>query len=110
MVAYDKNYFGAYLAKTGLGAAGNLRQVSPGLHAADYSAPILIIHGEKDRRVPVAQSRDLVKRLREAGKVEGRDFVYVELPRETHNLLLESSRLQVLQEVKKFLDRYNPAT
>jgi dipeptidyl aminopeptidase/acylaminoacyl peptidase len=58
----------------------------------------------------VRQSRDLVRRLKDAGKVEGRDFVYVELPRETHNLLLESSRLRVLQEMKKFLDRYNPAT
>jgi dipeptidyl aminopeptidase/acylaminoacyl peptidase len=110
MVAYDKDYFGTYLAKTGLGAAGNLRRVSPSLHAEEYSTPILIIHGEKDRRVPVAQSRNLVRRLKSAGKVEGRDFVYVELPRETHNLLLESSRLRVLQEVKKFLDRYNPVT
>lgn len=110
MVAYDKDYLGAYAAKTALGAAGKLRAVSPGLHPEQYSTPILIIHGEKDQRVPVAQSRDLVRRLKAAGKVEGRDFVYVELERETHNLLLESSRLRVLQEVKKFLDRYNPAT
>ena len=110
MVNYDKDYLGEYGAKTALGAAGKLRAVSPGLHPEQYSAPILIIHGEKDQRVPVSQSRDLVKRLKGAGKVEGRDFVYVELPRETHNLLLESSRLKVLQEVKKFLDRYNPAT
>ena len=110
MVAYDKDYLGAYIAKVALGAAGQLRTISPGLHPEDYSAPILIIHGEKDERVPVAQSRDLVRRLKAAGKVEGRDFRYVELERETHNLLLESSRLRVLQEVKKFLDRYNPAT
>ncbi|HYG47910.1 MAG TPA: alpha/beta fold hydrolase [Allosphingosinicella sp.] len=109
MVDYDKDYLGTYAARTALGAAGKLRAVSPGLHAREFSAPILIIHGEKDRRVPVRQSRDLVGRLKAAGKVEGRDFVYVELPRETHNLLLESSRLRVLQEVKKFLDRHNPA-
>jgi len=110
MVAYDKDYLGTYGAKTALGAAGRLRAVSPGLHPEDYSTPILIIHGEKDKRVPVRQSRDLVRRLKDAGKVEGRDFVYVEIPRETHNLLLESSRLKVLEEVKKFLDRNNPAT
>jgi dipeptidyl aminopeptidase/acylaminoacyl peptidase len=83
--------------------------VSPGLHAAQYSTPILIIHGEKDQRVPVAQSRTLVQRLKAAGKVEGRDFEYLELPRETHNLLLESSRLKVLETVKQFLDKHNPA-
>lgn len=110
MVSYDKNYLGEYAARTGLGSAGQLRKVSPGLHPEDYSTPILIIHGEKDKRVPVRQSRDLARRLREAGKVEGRDFVYIELPRETHNLLLEASRLRVLQEVKAFLDKHNPAT
>lgn len=110
MVEYDKDYLGTYAAKTALGAAGKLRAVSPGLFPKQYSAPILIIHGEKDRRVPVRQSRDLVGRLKAAGKVEGRDFVYVELPRETHDLLLESSRLRVLREAKAFLDRHNPAS
>ena len=60
-------------------------------------------------RVPVAQSRDLVDRLRRAGKVEGRDFVYVEQPRNTHNLPLEADRLQFLEEVQRFLARHNPA-
>jgi dipeptidyl aminopeptidase/acylaminoacyl peptidase len=109
MVTYDKGYLGEYGAKTGLGAAGKLEAVSPGLHPKDYSTPILIIHGEHDQRVPVSQSRNLVSRLRSAGKVEGRDFEYVEIPRETHNLLLESSRMKVLEAVKAFLDKHNPA-
>jgi len=109
MVLYDRDYLGAYTAKIALGSAGKLEEISPGLHPRDYSSPILIIHGEKDKRVPVSQSRNLVNRLKSAGKVEGRDFVYVELPRETHNLLLEQSRLRVLEEVKRFLDEHNPA-
>lgn len=109
MVAYDRDYLGPYGAKTALGAAGKLVDVSPARHAAKFSAPILIIHGEKDQRVPVAQSRGLVSRLKSAGKAEGRDFSYVEIPRETHNLLLESSRQRVLTEVKAFLDKHNPA-
>ena len=60
-------------------------------------------------RVPPAQSRDLVARLKKAGKVEGRDFVYVEQPLNTHNLLREPDRVQVLQEVSKFLKQHNPA-
>lgn len=109
MVAYDRDYLGRYGAKTALGSAGKLVEVSPSRHAKTYSAPILLIHGEKDQRVPVSQSRDLVSRLKAAGKTEGRDFVYLEIPRETHNLLLESSRLRVLNEVKAFLDKHNPA-
>lgn len=110
MVRYDKNYLGRYSAKTGLGSAGtNLADVSPGLHPEKYSIPILIIHGARDKRVPVAQSRNLVAGLKKAGKTEGKDFIYVEQPLNTHNLLREADRVQVLQEVKKFLDRNNPA-
>lgn len=109
MVAYDKGYLGAYGAKQGLGAAGDLKAVSPSLHAADYSAPILIVHGAKDQRVPVAQSRNLVSRLRAAGKKEGKDFVYIEQPLNTHNLLREEDRIQFLREAEKFLATHNPA-
>jgi dipeptidyl aminopeptidase/acylaminoacyl peptidase len=110
MVTYDKDYLGEYGAKMANGAAApNLIEASPALHPEQFSAPILIIHGEHDQRVPVSQARNLVSKLRSAGKVEGRDFEYVEIPRETHNLLLESSRLKVLEAVKAFLDKHNPA-
>lgn len=109
MVRYDKNYLGTVRAKQALGSAGDLTDVSPGLHPKDYSIPLLIVHGAKDIRVPVSQSRDLVARLKAAGKVEGRDFVYVEQPLNTHNLLREEDRVQLLQEVKKFLAKHNPA-
>jgi dipeptidyl aminopeptidase/acylaminoacyl peptidase len=108
MVAYDKEYLGPYGAKF-IGAAGKLDEVSPGRHADRYSIPILIVHGAKDTRVPVSQSRNLVARLKKAGKIEGRDFVYIEQPRNTHHLPLEADRVQFLEEVKKFLDKNNPA-
>lgn len=109
MVAYDRNYLGEHGSKYLGAAASQLADVSPARHAARYSIPILIVHGAKDQRVPVAQSRELVKRLKAAGKVEGRDFVYVEQPRNTHHLPLEADRVQLLEEMKKFLDRHNPA-
>lgn len=109
MVLYDKGYLGQYGAKTGLGAAGDLRMISPSLHAGEFSTPILIVHGARDQRVPVSQSRDLVGRLRAAGKREGIDFVYIEQPLNTHNLLREEDRIQFLREAKKFLDQHNPA-
>lgn len=109
MVRYDVNYLGTVRAKQALGSAGDLVEVSPGLHPKDYAIPLLLIHGAKDIRVPVSQSRDLVARLKSVGKVEGRDFVYVEQPLNTHNLLREEDRVQLLQEVKKFLAQHNPA-
>lgn len=110
MKAYDKNYFGKFSSKMGMGSASaNLVDASPGLHPEKYSIPILIIQGARDVRVPPAQSRDLVARLKRVGKVEGTDFVYVEQPLNTHNLLREPDRIQVLSETLKFLKTHNPA-
>lgn len=110
MQRYDRDYLGAYGAKTYMGSAGiDPVDVSPGLHPEQYSIPILIIQGAKDQRVPPSQSRDLVARLKKAGKIEGKDFVYLEQPLNTHNLLREADRMQVLTETIKFLQQHNPA-
>lgn len=109
MVAYDRDYLGRYGSKYIGSAASQLADVSPARHASEFSAPIMIVHGAKDQRVPVDQSRNLVKRLRSAGKVEGRDFIYIEQPRNTHHLPLEEDRIQLLEEMKKFLAQHNPA-
>ena len=109
MVAYDREYLGRYGAQFIGSAASKLSDISPSRQAKSFSIPVMIVHGAKDDRVPVAQSRNLVKRLKAAGKVEGRDFVYVEQPRNTHHLPLEEDRVQLLEEMKKFLDKHNPA-
>lgn len=109
MVRYDRSYLGRYGSTFIGGAATDLRNVSPAYYAGQYSAPILIVHGARDMRVPVQQSRDLVRRLRAAGKREGRDFVYLEQPRNTHYLPLEEDRIGFLEAVEHFLAAHNPA-
>ena len=109
MVRYDRSYLGRYGSSFIGGASTDLRNVSPAYYAAQYAAPILIVHGARDMRVPVQQSRDLVRRLRAAGKREGRDYVYLEQRRNTHNLPLEEDRIQFLETVQRFLAQHNPA-
>lgn len=109
MVAYDKNYLGEYGSKYIGEAAKDLIAVSPARNAAQFSIPTLIVHGKKDDRVPVAQSRKLVSRLKAAGKVEGRDFEYLEQPENTHHFPHEKDMVQFLERVKSFLDKHNPA-
>ncbi|WP_166041137.1 prolyl oligopeptidase family serine peptidase [Sphingosinicella sp. YJ22] len=109
MVAYDRDYLGRHGSQYLGSAASRLAEVSPARFPQQYSIPILIVHGARDERVPVAQSRDLVARLRNAGKVEGRDFVYLEQPRNTHNLPLEEDRVQFIEAVQRFLAEHNPA-
>ncbi|HTU12972.1 MAG TPA: alpha/beta fold hydrolase [Allosphingosinicella sp.] len=109
MVTHDRDYLGRYGSQYIGSAAGRLADVSPARHTSGRWAPIMIVHGARDERVPVAQSRTLVSRLRSSGKVEGRDFVYVEQPRNTHNLPLEADRLQLLVEMQRFLAQHNPS-
>jgi dipeptidyl aminopeptidase/acylaminoacyl peptidase len=72
-------------------------------------APILIVAGLRDQRIPIEQSRTLVARLKASGKVEGTDYRYVEQPQGTHNLPYEDVHIQFLEETNKWLDRFNPA-
>ena len=109
MTAYDRNYLGEYGSKYIGSAASRLADVSPARNTDKKWAPILIVHGAKDQRVPVAQARFLVERLKASGKVEGTDYRYVEQPRNTHQLPFESDRLQWLEEAAKWLAKYNPA-
>src|SRR5439155_16812311 len=41
---------------------------SPVFHAAAASAPLLLIHGDRDELVPVAQSEEMERALRRAGR------------------------------------------
>lgn len=109
MVAFDKEYLGKHGSQYLGSASSRLADVSPARFPQQFSVPILIVHGAKDERVPVAQSRTLVERLKSAGKVEGRDFVYLEQPRNTHHLPLEADRIEFMEAVKAFLTKHNPA-
>src|SRR3954454_24094937 len=54
---------------------------TPLLHVHSDAPPFFVIHGAHDSLVPVAEARDLVRRLRE---VSGEPVVYAELPGAQH--------------------------
>ena len=85
--------------------APNLKDVSPINHPDQFSIPILLVHGRKDRNVPVKQSRELAERLQK----EGKNLRYVEQPEGDHNLSRQADRLQFLTELEAFLKQHNPA-
>jgi dipeptidyl aminopeptidase/acylaminoacyl peptidase len=85
--------------------APDVRAVSPINHAASFSIPTLIMHGKKDRTVPVAQSRAMAEKLERAGK----SFTYIEQPEADHHFSNEADRLQFLRELEAFLAKNNPA-
>jgi dipeptidyl aminopeptidase/acylaminoacyl peptidase len=106
MMSHDRNFLGADARKDWLKAqAPDLRGVSPINFPEQFSIPILLFHGKKDRVVPLAQSRELAERLRAAHK----DVTYVEQPEADHHFTRSADRLEFLKALEAFLAKYNPA-
>jgi dienelactone hydrolase len=83
----------------------DLRAVSPINNAERTGIPILVIHGEKDLRVPIAQSKTYVDKLRKAGKT----VEFFVQPKGDHHFTREEDRFTFLTQMEAFLDKYNPA-
>ncbi len=78
---------------------------APIRRAADFTTPLLLVHGALPSPVPVDQSRSLAAALQRAGKVHR----YVELPQADTWLSREADRIRYFQELEAFLHQYNPA-
>lgn len=76
-----------------------LQQASPVNFAEDIEIPILLIHSDKDRVVPVKHSRNMADELED----EDKDVRYLELEGGDHHLSAEQHRLATLQEIERFL-------
>lgn len=85
--------------------APDLRLVSPLNYPEQFSIPVLIVHGKKDRRVPIDQSRALADRLKRLGKT----VTYIEQPLADHFFSRGEDRLEFLQALERFLTSHNPA-
>lgn len=109
MRQYDQTYLGSFGANYLSRGVAELSTVSPARNTDGRWAPILIVQGVRDARVPVAQARTLVSRLRGSGKVQGTDFDYIEQPQNTHNLNYDDVWVEWLEGAERWLTRFNPA-
>ncbi|MBA3940931.1 MAG: hypothetical protein C0520_06950 [Sphingopyxis sp.] len=108
---YDKGYLGNFGANYLAKGASSLADVSPARSTDSQWTPILVVHGARDPRVPIAQARTLVARLKRSGKVQGTDFDYIEQPENGHYgvYFTKEERIEWLGGTAKWLDRFNPA-
>jgi pimeloyl-ACP methyl ester carboxylesterase len=77
---------------------GGLRRIEDAMGHRDVlevcgslSIPLLLVHGNADERIPVAQSRMLRRRLCELGKTEGTHFDYLEVDSDHTGVVLALS-------------------
>jgi dipeptidyl aminopeptidase/acylaminoacyl peptidase len=108
MKSYDTDQFGKFGASY-QATSDNLVSISSARNTSGPWSPILIVAGVRDQRIPLEQSRTLVSRLKGSGKVEGKDFRYIEQPKGTHNLPYEDVHIQWLSEAQNWAERFNPA-
>lgn len=105
MRAYDRRFLsGAYIDWLNK-QAPELRTVSPMYGPEQVSIPMLIVHGVKDRRVPLSQSKLFAEKLKAAGK----SVVYAEQPLGDHHFSRMEDRLDFLKRLEAFLAEHNPA-
>jgi len=81
------------------------RERSPVTHVENLDAPLLIVHGVNDPRVPVSQARILRDALDDAGFEEGVDYEYEELGEEGHGSGDIDQKIRSLELLDDFLDR-----
>jgi dipeptidyl aminopeptidase/acylaminoacyl peptidase len=76
-----------------------MKENSPYNQVEKIGVPLLIVHGNADRSVMIEQSRTLVERLDKAGK----NYRYVEQENGDHYLSIQSHRIQLFEEMDRFL-------
>jgi dipeptidyl aminopeptidase/acylaminoacyl peptidase len=79
-----------------------LGAVSPVNFAKNINIPILLVHGTEDSIVPVKHSQVMAEKLEYYDK----EVRYVEIKGANHNLSVQSHRIQTLEEMVKFFDKY----
>ncbi|GAA2837273.1 alpha/beta fold hydrolase [Kitasatospora sp. CM 4170] len=72
------------------------------------SAPLLVVHGDRDEVVPVSQSRSLRHELLRIGRTEGADFRYVEAAGSGHEVLAEDGAAVLHELLAAFLRTGRP--
>ncbi len=80
----------------------SLTDISPAHNIDKIKAPVLLMHGTLDVRVPFKQGPIFYKKMKKAGK----DIKFIKLEGENHFLELEKSKLVFLKEVDKFLKKH----
>ncbi|MER3399089.1 MAG: S9 family peptidase [Chloroflexota bacterium] len=79
-----------------------LRALSP-IHRADrIKAPLLVIHGRNDPRVPVTEAEQIVGRLRELG----RPVELLVFDDEGHGVVRLPNKIRMYESVAKFLEKH----
>lgn len=92
-------YWNEVIARGDTGKA-TLETISPANFAAEFRAPVLLVHGDKDNVVDFEQSRHMEKQLKRADK----PVKLLKLKNEDHHLSNPKTRVECLKAVVEFVN------
>lgn len=79
-----------------------LKEISPVFNAKNFSAPVLLMHGERDKIVSYKQSKVMRSALKKAGK----EVELIKLEDENHYLMDGQNRLLVVTKMIEFFNKH----
>ncbi|HJR06242.1 MAG TPA: S9 family peptidase [Pyrinomonadaceae bacterium] len=80
---------------------------SPVRYADRVKTPLMITHGEQDRRVPIAQAEQYYRALRKRGV----ETVFIRYPREGHGITEPNHQIDLVRRQLEWFDKHlKPAT
>ena len=71
-------------------------------HVDKFNVPVLIIHGEDDKRVPIQNARE----IRDALEKSGKPVEYMTRPKEGHGFYKEENNVDRYKITEAFLEKY----
>ncbi len=71
-------------------------------HVDKFNVPVLIVHGEDDKRVPIQNAREMRDALQKAGK----PVEYLTKPKEGHGFYKEQNNVDRYEATEAFLTKY----
>ncbi|MFC3785129.1 dipeptidyl aminopeptidase/acylaminoacyl peptidase [Sphingopyxis italica] len=95
----ESRYTSGRIKRDFIGTGPHLREGSPAENAGRIHAPVLLFHGTLDQNVEIAQSKTMVRALKDAG----RPVELVEYPGLAHSLGTAAARTDMLRRIDAFL-------
>lgn len=80
----------------------HLATISPINFVKDITAPVLLIHGEDDKVVPIKQSKEMFDEMEDAGK----DVTFIELNNGDHSLSSAANRMEAMLAIEAFVKQH----
>jgi dipeptidyl aminopeptidase/acylaminoacyl peptidase len=94
-------YWNKVIANGGLDE-DHLAQISPINSVSNISAPVLLIHGEDDKVVPIKQSEEMYDEMKDAKK----DVTFIELNNGDHYLSTAENRMEAMLAIEAFVKKH----